>query len=100
MGDYPKVTLDGKQYAQVGERLYSQHAVDRMQPSGFGIPAGSDALGRNTPPNIVDYVIRTGEKTAVTTAEGVPLTVHWSGNVGVVTENGGKIVVTVLRRGS
>jgi filamentous hemagglutinin len=99
-GDYPKVTLDGKQYAQVGERLYSQHAVDRMQPSGFGIPAGSDALGRNTPPNIVDYVIRTGEKTAVTTAEGVPRTVHWSGNVGVVTENGGKIVVTVLRRGS
>lgn len=98
--DYPKVTIDGKQYAQVGDRIYSQHAVDRMQPSGLGIPAGADAPGRNVSPNIVDYVIRTGEKTTSTTAEGVQRTIHWSGNVGVVTEDGGKVVVTVLRRGS
>jgi large exoprotein involved in heme utilization and adhesion len=98
--DYPKVTSNGSQYAQVGDRLYSQHAVDRMQPSGLGIPVGADAPGRNISPNIVDYVIRTGERTVTTTADGVQRTVHWSGNVGVVTENGGKIVVTVLRRGS
>ncbi|MGY0195949.1 DUF637 domain-containing protein [Leptothrix sp. BB-4] len=98
--DYPKVTSNGGQYAQVGDRLYSQHAVDRMQPSGLGIPVGADAPGRNISPNIVDYVIRTGERTVTTTAEGIQRTVHWSGNVGVVTENGGKIVVTVLRRGS
>jgi hypothetical protein len=98
--DYPKVTSNGNQYAQVGDRLYSQHAVDRMQPSGLGIPVGADAPGRNISPNIVDYVIRTGEKTVTNTAEGVQRTIHWSGNVGVVTENSGKIVVTVLRRGS
>ena len=71
-----------------------------MQPSGFGIPVGADAPGRNISPNIVDYVIRTGQKTVTTTADGVQRTVHWSGNVGVVTESSGKIVVTVLRRGS
>jgi hypothetical protein len=98
--DYPKVKSNGNEYAQVGDRLYSQHAVDRTQPSSLGIPVGSDAPGRNISPNIVDYVIRTGEKTITTAAEGVQRTVHWSGNVGVVTENAGKIVVTVLRRGS
>ena len=29
--DYPKVVVDGREYAKVGERLYSRHAVDRMQ---------------------------------------------------------------------
>lgn len=71
-----------------------------MKPSGLGVPVGADAPGRGISPNIVDYVIRTGEKTITTTTEGVQRTVHWSGNVGVVTENSGKIVVTVLRRGS
>ena len=98
--DYSKVTSNGNQYAQVGDRLYSQHAVDRMQPSGLGTPVGADAPGRNISPNIVDYIIRTGERTVTTTADGVQRTIHWSGNVGVVTENSGKIVVTVLRRGS
>ena len=39
--NYRKVTVDGRQYAQIGHRLYSQHAVDRMQPSGLGSPAGT-----------------------------------------------------------
>ena len=32
---YKKVTVNGQEYAQVGNRLYTRHAVDRMQPSGL-----------------------------------------------------------------
>ena len=97
--DYPKVTIEGRTYAQVGDRLYTEHAVNRMQPSGLGAPAGELSPGRNISPNIVDEVIGSGQPTH-TVVDGVSRTVYWSGNVGVVTENGGKLVVTILRRGS
>lgn len=45
--NYPKKTIDGKQYASIGNRLYSQHAVDRMEPSWLGFPAGTVGAGRN-----------------------------------------------------
>lgn len=32
--DYEKVTKNGQQYALIGKRCYSKHAVERMQPSG------------------------------------------------------------------
>ena len=70
-----------------------------MQPSGLGAPAGELSPGRNVSANIADYVIRTGQPTHAV-VDGVSRTVYWSGNVGVVTENGGKLVVTILRRGS
>ncbi|WP_392566605.1 VENN motif pre-toxin domain-containing protein [Utexia brackfieldae] len=95
--NYQKTTIDGKQYAQVGDRLYSQHAVDRMQPSGLGSPAGTAGAGRNISPGIVEYTIQNGTKTN-STVNGVERTVHWSGDVGVVTENNGKVIVTILRR--
>ncbi|WP_218830736.1 hypothetical protein [Bordetella genomosp. 4] len=95
---YPKVTQGGRTYAQIGDRLYSQHAVDRMLPSGLGAPAGTVGAGRNIPPNIVEHVIRTGDPTT-SIVNGVTRTTYWSGNVGAVTENGGNIVVTILRRG-
>jgi len=97
--DYPKTLIGDTQYAQIGDRFYPQHAINRMQPSGLGAPAGElhPAPGRNISPNIVDYVIQTGEQTH-TVVNGVSRTVHWSGNVGVVTENNGRVVVTILRR--
>jgi RHS repeat-associated protein len=65
--DYKKVVvkIDGKErtYAQVGNRLYSKHAVDRMQPSGFKHPngqattqAGGD-YGRSVAPQYVEDVL-------------------------------------------
>ncbi|MBV7485431.1 hypothetical protein [Bordetella sp. BOR01] len=96
--DYPKVAQGDRTYAQIGDRLYSQHAVDRMQPSGLGAPAGTVGAGRNISPNIVEHVIRTGEPTS-SIVNGVTRTTYWSGNVGAVTENGGNTVVTLLRRG-
>ena len=95
--NYKKTTIDGKQYAQIGDRLYSQHAVDRMQPSGLGSPAGTVGAGRNISPGIVEHTIQNGTKTS-STVNGVERTVHWSGDVGVVTESNGKIIVTILRR--
>ncbi|MEU6786915.1 RHS repeat-associated core domain-containing protein [Nonomuraea angiospora] len=44
---YPKVSRGGQEYANVGGRLYSRHAVDRMQPSGmrFSPRPGPDEEG-------------------------------------------------------
>ena len=95
--NYKKTIIDGKQYAQIGDRLYSQHAVDWMQPSGLGSPAGTVGAGRNISPGLVEHTIQNGTKTS-STVNGVERTVHWSGDVGVVTESNGKIIVTILRR--
>ncbi|WP_232820745.1 DUF637 domain-containing protein [Thalassobius sp. I31.1] len=52
--DYPKVTRTGpnglQEYAQIGDRLYSQHAVARMQPSGQRYSSGAPVEGQ---PNLV-----------------------------------------------
>jgi hypothetical protein len=97
--DYPKVTVNGREYAQIGNRQYSRHAVDRMQPSGLGTPVGADGPGRNVTPNMVEDVIANGTPTT-TTVNGVPRTVYNGGNVSVVTENGGRTIVTILRNSS
>jgi hypothetical protein len=62
--DYQKVTVNGQKYAVVGGRLYSRHAVDRMQPSGnrYGgnsqiYQAGGD-YGRSVSPTYVESVIQ------------------------------------------
>jgi filamentous hemagglutinin len=92
--EYPKVTVDDREYAQIGDRLYTGHAVDRMQPSGLGTPAGADAPGRSISPNLVEDVIKNGTKQTIT-VKGVQRTIHSSGTVQVVTEQSEKIVITV-----
>ncbi|MBX3375131.1 MAG: RHS repeat-associated core domain-containing protein [Phycisphaeraceae bacterium] len=93
-GGYGKVTVGGREYAKVGDRLYTRHAVDRMQPSGLGTPAGGSGPGRSIAPNFVEDVIQNGTTRSVT-VNGVERTIHTSGSVQVVTEQGGRIVVTV-----
>ena len=95
--NYPKQTVEGRQYAQIGDRLYSQHAVDRMQPSGLGSPAGTSGPGRNVTPNMVEHVINNGTPQN-SVVNGITRTTYWSGDVGVVTENNGNVIVTILRR--
>jgi len=97
--DYPKVVVDGREYAKVGERLYSRHAVDRMQPSGLGAPAGAVGPGRNVTATMVEQVIKGGEMQK-TMVNGVERASYTLGNVRVWTENDGKTVVTILRIGS
>jgi len=61
--DYEKVHTDGQYYAKIGDRLYSQHAVERLQPSGnrFGssIFQIGGSSGRSIPPSYVEEIIRT-----------------------------------------
>ncbi|WP_135079439.1 hemagglutinin repeat-containing protein [Terasakiella sp. SH-1] len=51
--DYPKITKTGpngpQEYAKIGDRLYSQHAVARMQPSGQRYSSGAPAEGQPQP---------------------------------------------------
>ena len=95
--DYAKVTQGGREYAQVGDRLYTQHAVDRMQPSGLGAPAGATDAGRSISPNFVEDVIQSGTPSQ-SVVDGVTRTIYSAGTVQVVTENGGQIVVKVLTK--
>jgi RHS repeat-associated protein len=89
--DYPKVTVNGTEYADVGGRLYTQHAVDRMIPRGFG-------GGRSISPTYVEEVL-TSDLTVVkpvTGPLGQPRLSYVNGSVEVITEN--DIVVTIITR--
>lgn len=85
---YPKVTVGGREYAQIGERLYTRHAVERMMPRGL------TTEGRSMSPNLVEDAIREGTSSRVV-VDGVERTIFRSGSVEVVTEQGGKLVISV-----
>lgn len=94
-GEYEKVTVGGREYARIGDRLYTRHAVDRLQPSGLGTPAGGGpGPGRSISPTFVEDVIQNGT-TQTQVVNGVERTVHTSGTVQIVTEQGGRVVITV-----
>ena len=88
--DYPKVVEAGREYAQIGQRLYTEHAVGRMLPTAMG--------GRGIAPAFVEAAIQTGSR-ITQVVNGVTRTIFTSGNVQVVTEQGGRLVVTVMRVG-
>ncbi len=99
--DYPKVTINGRQYADVGGRPYTQHGVDRLQPSGLGssaAPGGALGPGRSISPNYVDDVLTSSYtvRKPVTGPLGEARVSHVSGTVEVITE--GDIVITVITR--
>lgn len=108
--DYKHVSLGDKEYAEVGERLYTRHAVARMQPSGMRysnvsaggkvkasriINAGELDYGRSISPNYIEDIINTGTS-STQVVDDVTRTVFSSGTVEVITEQNGKIVVTIL----
>jgi hypothetical protein len=109
--DYNKVTVNGREYAQVGDRLYTQHAVERMQPSGMRytsetaggkvgasrtIEAGQKDYGRSISPNFIEDVISNGKLIDSPIVNGVQRQVWKSGSVEVVTE--GNIVITIITK--
>jgi hypothetical protein len=107
--DYPKVRLDGREYAQIGTRLYTEHAVQAFLPSGrrtvTHVPRASGEGGgysyyenaRSIPPTYVEATIRRGTKVFVT-VEGELRTVHTLGTIMVVTTRDDRIVITVGNR--
>jgi len=94
--NYPKVTQGGREYAQIGDRLYSHHAVDRLQPSGLGAPAGATGAGRSISPNFLEDVLGSTRGVPVKGPNGEPRLSFVSGSVQVITEN--DIVITVITR--
>lgn len=108
---YPKVVADGQQYAKIGGRLYSKHAVDRLQPSGLrysprpgpgeggstgGMPqiyqAGGD-YGRSVSPSYVEDVIRRTE--GITQDNGNIL--HDGGGLEVILSKEGRVVTVMTK---
>ena len=61
--DYEKLIQNGQEYAKVGDRLYSRHAVDRMQPSGRRYTVGGAIIqvggvdGRSIAPQYVERCV-------------------------------------------
>jgi len=94
--DFAKVVYKGKTYAKVGGKLYSRHAIDRMVPSALGKAAGGSA-GRSVSTNIVEEVIKNGNRTT-RLVDGIVRTEHVLGDVHVITEEAGKVVVTVITK--
>jgi RHS repeat-associated protein len=112
--DYPKVVVNGQEYAKIGDRLYSHHAVNRMQPSGHrygaipgstdggstggmpqitqphGTPEGQKLLdyGRSVSPNWVEDIISTTP--GVRQSNGNIS--HTSGSVDVILSPEGRVV--------
>ena len=95
--DYKKVKVNGQTYAKVGDRLYSKHAVDRMQPSGkrYGSPitqAGGD-YGRSVSPTFVESVIR---NTRPVLQQNGNLS-YTSGSLQVITNKQGAVVTIITK---
>ncbi len=92
----PKEIYAGKSYAKIGDKLYTEHAIARMQPSGLGTPAGHIGKGRSVAPQFVED-IKSGTRRIEITSEGVKRSIIRSDNLEVVTENMDKIIVTIKR---
>ncbi len=86
--EYPKITRNGTEYAKIGGRLYTQHAIERI------IPRGLSTEGRSISPSFIEDII-SNTKPSTVYINGVERQVYVSGSVEVVTEQGSEIVVTV-----
>ena len=108
------------EYAKIGDRLYSPHAVERMGPGGTApsarnptqtklekqappqSPGGKPGPGdiaydrRGVSPNNVEYVIEHGSREAVTGPNGEPRVKHHLGTVDVITQDNGRFVISVI----
>lgn len=70
--DYEKEIIEGREYAKIGKRLYTRHAVERAYPASLG--------GRSIAPAFTEYVIENGTARNIVVG-GVRRTVHTSGTV-------------------
>ncbi len=94
--DYPKVTIGGREYADIDGTLYTRHAFERLAPSGLGKAAGG-VEGRSISPNLVQDVLDNPDSvTPVKGPSGEGRLSYVSGSVQIITEKG--IVVTIITR--
>ena len=95
--NYEKVITNGQEYAKVGDRLYSRHAVNRTQPSGnrFGpniyLGLYGEDYGRSVAPQFVEDVIHSVKPFIQDNGN----LVYISGTVKVVTNQQGSVITIV-----
>lgn len=95
--EYPKTSIDGAEYAVIGDRYYPQHAVDRTLPSSLNI--GKDT-GRSVSPQWIEDMITSPNSTRTFTERlhkgkiELRTEIH-SGSLKVVTTRDEKIVISV-----
>ncbi len=89
------MTIGGQEYARVGNRLYTYHAVERTYPSGLGTAVGG-VKGRSVAPRYIEEVLThpNTTRTPVTGPHGEARVSHVFGSLEVITE--GNIVITVI----
>jgi filamentous hemagglutinin len=89
------VTIGSQEYARVGNRLYTHHAVERTYPSSLGTAVGG-VKGRSVAPGYIQEVLSSPGTTRipVTGPLGEARVSHVSGSLEVITE--GDIVITVM----
>ncbi len=104
-GDYKKVTVNGQEYAVVGDRLYSRHAVNRMQPgrrrhSSRGQTGGKPEIylagangdfGRGVAPQFIENAISSAKP--ITQQNGNIS--YSSGSLQVITNQQGAVVTVI-----
>jgi hypothetical protein len=97
-GGYEKVVQNGKEYAKVGEWLYTRHALENLYPSKMGRTPGHtsshDPIGVS--PNLINDVLNDKTiKVINVQKEGVDRAIHKAGDIEIVTE--GKVIITIRR---
>ncbi|MBQ4516647.1 MAG: minor capsid protein [Clostridia bacterium] len=98
--NYEKVFYNGQTYAKVGSRLYSKHAVERMQPSGKRYTVG-DAIkqaggveGRSVSPIYVEEVIKVVQPEVQLSGN----LSYVSGSLEVITNQQGCVVTIMIKK--
>ena len=94
-----KITQNGQVYAKIGNRLYTKHAVDRMQPSGnrFGVnieQAGGDH-GRSVAPQFIEDVIASSKPDYQPINDTYR---HVSGSLKVILNSKGAVVTVITMK--
>lgn len=102
--EYAKVVEDNREYAKIGDHIYSYHAVSHMAPSGdrYGeslLEAYHYSQPRGVSPTYVEYILGEGVIDGSTKVSYIAKTGEWSfvnGTVEVVTDFGKRKVITII----
>lgn len=112
--EYPKVSMNGKEYAKIGDFYYTEHAVSgflnpsiqtnyiRQQQFSYlqGAWKGLTEHSRGVPPSYVNYILTEGVENGTTkiakeAGEGLNRYRYTSGTVDVIVEDVNKIVTII-----
>ena len=98
--DLPKFVYRGTKYALVRGRLYTEHAVNRMTPTSYGMAAGRYDGPRGIPTMVVEYAIMLGRTLSREIVNGGIRYTKQYGEIFVVFERttGGKEVIISVRK--